>query len=232
VTVLFGGADASGLNGETWEWNGIAWTQRTAAGPSPRYEHAMAYDSCRGVTVLFGGYDGTFDGETWEWNGSEWTLRTTTVPWARMHHALAYDEARGVIVLFGGADNDGLNGETWEWDGSTWTLRTTTGPSPRADHAMAYDSARGVAVLFGGVDGDHSAETWEWPHCTCPGDINYDGRLDGDDIQGFVAHLVGSLFGQPPGPGRECVDVDGDGSVGASDLAVFASLLLSATPCP
>ncbi|MFH0981929.1 MAG: hypothetical protein V2A79_10350 [Planctomycetota bacterium] len=31
------------------------WMNRP--GPSPRYDHAMAYDSARGVTVLFGGWD-------------------------------------------------------------------------------------------------------------------------------------------------------------------------------
>ena len=54
--MLFGGYDNSHV-GETWEWDGSAWTLRASDGPSPRYDHAMAYDSARGVTVLFGGYD-------------------------------------------------------------------------------------------------------------------------------------------------------------------------------
>ena len=32
-----------------------AWTQRLVSGPSPRNNHAMAYDAARHVTVLFGG---------------------------------------------------------------------------------------------------------------------------------------------------------------------------------
>ena len=58
VVVLFGGIDLSrvvGLN-DTWEYDGTTWTQRTpATAPSARYGHAMAYDSTRQVTVLFGG---------------------------------------------------------------------------------------------------------------------------------------------------------------------------------
>jgi hypothetical protein len=127
----------------------------------------MAYDSARGVTVLFGGSTGTVaKRETWEWDGSAWTRRSTAGPPPLFLTAMAYDSARGVTVLFGGRPGTGgRNGETWEWDGSTWTLRATTGPAPRETHAMAYDSARGVTVLFGGNTTSTSAvnnDTWEW----------------------------------------------------------------------
>ena len=32
----------------------------------------MAYDSARGKTVLFGGWDGHRATDTWEWNGQRW----------------------------------------------------------------------------------------------------------------------------------------------------------------
>ncbi len=39
----------------------------------------MAYDSARGVTVLFGGgTDHGLSGQTWEWDGTQWTLRHVT----------------------------------------------------------------------------------------------------------------------------------------------------------
>ena len=49
------------------EWDGNTWTQVASTGPSARGGHAMAYDSQRGPTVLFGGVD-TFNilGDTWE----------------------------------------------------------------------------------------------------------------------------------------------------------------------
>src|SRR5436190_1054795 len=57
-TVLFGGIDASGtLLGDTWTWDGRAWTQEhPAASPPARYAMGMAYDAARGEVVLFGGY--------------------------------------------------------------------------------------------------------------------------------------------------------------------------------
>ncbi|MDD4868814.1 MAG: hypothetical protein PHQ28_17415, partial [Mycobacterium sp.] len=42
------------------------WELRATDGPSARGGHAMAYDSARGVVVLYGG---DFLGETWEWDG-------------------------------------------------------------------------------------------------------------------------------------------------------------------
>jgi hypothetical protein len=59
-TLLFGGAGSvtgqpATLSGATWQWDGKRWTQRQDIGPSPRWGHAMAFDSDRSRTVLFGG---------------------------------------------------------------------------------------------------------------------------------------------------------------------------------
>ena len=56
--VVFGGQ--SGLCGptsdETWIWDGSTWTQKqTETHPQARTEASMAYDSSRGMVVLFGG---------------------------------------------------------------------------------------------------------------------------------------------------------------------------------
>lgn len=131
--------------------------------PSGLKGHAMAYDSARGVVVLFGGegWDGHLD-DTWEWNGTNWTqLSPPNRPSARSVHAMAYDSARGVVVLFGGLDGSGTHrDDTWEWDGTNWMQRgPASQPPARAGHAMAYDSAREVTVLFGGSD---QGDTWEW----------------------------------------------------------------------
>lgn len=73
VTVLFGGFtdDNFGVNvGETWEWDGADWSKRSPGlEPSDRSEYGMAFDSARGVTVLFGGDSITGrSAETWEWS--------------------------------------------------------------------------------------------------------------------------------------------------------------------
>jgi hypothetical protein len=146
--------------------NAQTWTQISATGPSGRRYHAMAYDSQRGVAVMFGGASGTsgssFLGDTWEWNGTTWSQRATTGPSSRSGPKMAYDSQRGVTVLFGGRDaNSVASADTWEWNGNLWTLRASTGPSARSNHTMAYDSQRGVIVLFGGSIGlAYLGDTW------------------------------------------------------------------------
>ena len=154
---------ASGLHVVRVDAEQTQWVVRTTSGPSARTHHQIAYDSARGVTVLFGGETtaGRF-GDTWEWNGQVWSLRSTSGPSARCFHAMAYDSARSKVVLFGGNDSQGMDRETWEWDGTAWTLRATGGPTARQSHAMAYDATRQRVVMFGGFDGAPDGETWEW----------------------------------------------------------------------
>jgi hypothetical protein len=162
VVVLFGGVDSNWVhNGETWEWDGSAWTLRAASGPGPRAWHALAYDSARGVTVLFGGSGGGDD--TWEWDGTDWALADTTGPSPRWGHALAYDSARGVTVLFGGnALSD--SGETWEY-----------GPPCPGD--LNGDGRTDLADL-----GILLADFGCTPPGPCVGDLNGDGRTDLADL--------------------------------------------------
>src|SRR5437764_1352157 len=54
----------------------ITWTQQSpSASPPSLYDSAMAYDSARGRTALFGGQatGGSQNGQTWEWDGSTGT---------------------------------------------------------------------------------------------------------------------------------------------------------------
>lgn len=144
---------------------GGRWWPVTAGRPSARSLHAMAYDSRRGVTVLFGGSsaEDPYLADTWEWDGSSWIQKATTGPKGRNGHVMCYDSARGITLLFGGF-NGGQLGDTWAWDGTRWRLLTEVGPSDRSRAALAFDSGRSVAVLFGGFDGTRSFsdDTWEW----------------------------------------------------------------------
>ena len=175
--VLFGGADASTVRGDTWEWDGAGWAQISLAGPEPRTFAAMAYDSLRQRTVLFGGNrvlfggdpaaSNTFLGDTWEWDGLKWTPIRASGPPPRAEAAIAFDEKRNRIVLFGGYNRAGGKirrlGDTWEWDGATWMQVPAPGPSPRNGAAQVYDRLRGTIVLVGGrAERGTSAETWEW----------------------------------------------------------------------
>jgi hypothetical protein len=189
VTVLFGGVDdESNYLGDTWAWDGIDWTERTAEGPSPRVLPAMTFDEVRGVTVLHGGNFGMY--ETWEWDGTSWSLRSKLGP-GRGGAAMVYDSSREVCVLFGGVapDGGGLQNDMWEWDGEVWTLRETIeAPQRRSNHAMAYDSSRHAIVLFGGEGGlGPLDDTWEFlcPPACYP-DLDGDGDLTLFDFLAFV----------------------------------------------
>jgi glycine betaine/choline ABC-type transport system substrate-binding protein len=160
---MFGGYANGNLN-DTWEYDGIDWTQvTTASSPSARKEHAMAYDSMRGKVVMFGGYATGQLNDTWEYDGVDWTQVTTaSSPSVRRYHAMAYDSGRGKVVMFGGFANGNLS-DTWEYDGVDWTQVTTTiSPRARNDHAMAYDSVQRKVVMFGGYANGRVNETWEY----------------------------------------------------------------------
>ncbi|HXI03308.1 MAG TPA: kelch repeat-containing protein [Candidatus Saccharimonadales bacterium] len=168
--ILFGGGACSlpVSYGDTWEWDGTQWSERTpATGPPDRWNPALAYDSLRGVTVMYAGSNAArFYGDTWEWDGTQWTQRTpSTTPGYRSRHAMAYDSVRGITVMFGG-EYGALLDDTWEWNGVSWTqLVPSSRPPARRFHAMAFDPARGVTVLFGGSPDFGSGllgDTWEW----------------------------------------------------------------------
>jgi hypothetical protein len=173
TVMLFGGADASEVRGDLWEWDGHRWQQLAADGPPPRTFPAMAYDRARHRLVLFGGNrvlfgDGreqhTFLADHWEWSAAGWQEIRDPTPPARAEAGMAYDEARRRIVLFGGhrmagGERTRLN-DTWEWDGATWIKVATMGPSPRNGAALAYDPEHRRTILFGG--NGPSGETWEW----------------------------------------------------------------------
>lgn len=165
VVVMFGGRRGAQSLGDTWEWNGAAWSLVATDGPPARVFHSMVFDAGRGVTVLFGGAAGaglTGVGDLWEWDGAAWTEREIVGPSARSQHAMAYDANRGVTVLFGGASLGIAQSDTWEYDGAKWAERPAAGPAPRTQHAMAYDSARRRVVLQGGYDGALYHETWTY----------------------------------------------------------------------
>ena len=174
VTVLFGGWNQDGFLNDTWEWNGITWTQiATPTAPSPRNYPAMAYDPASCKVVLFGGGLGNdaWLNDTWEWDGVAWTNRTPADPNAspspRTEAGMIYDEAHCVMLLFGGQHGYDFYGDTWQWDScaGSWTqLFPAVSPEGRCGPAMAYDEARGEVVMFGGVHyfWDERRETWCW----------------------------------------------------------------------
>jgi hypothetical protein len=167
--VVFGGYARGGYVGDTWEWDGTAWTRFTGPGPRARNSPALVYDAARRQIVLFGGDarpTGSL-GDTWTFDGATWREAATTGPPPRTTHHMVYDAARRRVVLFGGADGNTMLGDTWEWDGTRWTPQTASGPAPRTLYGLAYDAARQRTVLFGGTSVLESGapshgDTWEY----------------------------------------------------------------------
>jgi Galactose oxidase, central domain len=191
-TVLFGGTNGptTTFYNDTWEWDGTSWANVSPAGqaPSARAWHAMAFDSARGRTVLFGGYNGRQLGDTWEWDGTQWTQVTTLLsPSPRSSGAIAYDSSTQRIVLFAGSYGwpIGLN-DTWEYDGTNWTPVSIPGPVPLPQylHRMIGDPVRGGILVYGAFGNDWSPlnDTWRYhraapdetdttpPHVACSGE--------------------------------------------------------------
>ncbi len=139
-------ADVAPL-GDTWTWNGQAWSQMTGiAEPPARAFPAMAYDSASHQLVLFGGSDGNALGDTWIWNGTGWSEATPAdSPPARLGAAMAYDPDLGQLVLYGGMGANGVDlADTWTWNGTDWTQVDTP---PTNDGAGA---APGVPISVNG----------------------------------------------------------------------------------
>jgi hypothetical protein len=128
-TVVFGGMGPGEPGrpppalGDTWEFDGKSWTERRVTGPGARHGAGVAYDSKRGMVILFGGLTSEgFKGDTWSWNGVEWRKLAESGPEPRGMGYLAYDQHRDRVVLFGGRKGwpDGDLNDTWEWDGAGW----------------------------------------------------------------------------------------------------------------
>ncbi|OXM84500.1 cadherin-like beta sandwich domain-containing protein [Paenibacillus rigui] len=123
--ILFGGYAGSGNAktplGDTWLWDGTAWTQaQPAQSPPAAYGGQMAYDGH--TAVLYGGdsgpvtasYEGTGTNETksitnddsspllWKWDGAAntWTSVNGPESYGRWGQAMAYDGRR--VVVFSG----------------------------------------------------------------------------------------------------------------------------------
>ena len=79
--VLFGGATADEVRGDTWRWKDGSWRLCDGAGPGPRTFPTMAYDAARGEIVLFGGNRVLFGDSTHPTTmlGDTWVLRGDTL---------------------------------------------------------------------------------------------------------------------------------------------------------
>lgn len=193
VTVLFGGDLRAQLkSSNTWEFNGVRWTLRTPAGPTPpgRDNHMLAYDSDRGVVVMFGGQRGDAPyahEDTWEYDGIAWSHLSTRGPSDRVNASMAYDSRRKRVVLQGGfTPGFGPRTDTWEWDGAAWRAFSGGAPGSSYRGSMAYDPSR-KRMVAAGIDNDPRVWEMAFPAPDCPADFNGDAFVDFFDYDSFVS---------------------------------------------
>jgi hypothetical protein len=182
--VLFGGADSStgSALGDTWIWDGSAWSQLTfgagASVPPARSAAGMAWDSFSNTVVLFGGKtSGSANlGDTWVFDGTSWSQDTTCTlgcPSARRQVTMASDDINRAVLLFGGTSAGSTLGDTWLWHhGTGWEPQPPSSPNPlsRSQSVAAYDPESHGVVMFGGNHFDSATvppsaildDTWVW----------------------------------------------------------------------
>lgn len=158
--VMFGGRGAGPQNGDfifndTWEWDGLRWYYRTTNGPPAQFDHHMAYDERRGVTVCYGGF-GASPAQVWEWDGAQWTsVAATSGPstsYSQDVGPMDYDPTLG-RVFFGPATDGFAARFFWSWDGQQWTSQGTGFSDlliAPALGAMVFDQYRARSFYFGG----------------------------------------------------------------------------------
>jgi N-acetylneuraminic acid mutarotase len=188
IVILFGGnlLDGSGSEqNDTWGYDPATqtWAELRPAGdlPPARTDASMAYDSGRGLCMLFGGDDWPNGEEVcfndlWAYDAAlnTWTELDPPgeVPSGRRGQAMVYDSASDQLILFGGALQGGvLQNDTWAYDlvANTWTKVDPAGevPTAREAHVMAYDPGAAKVVLFGGYGAQRARDpslndTWAY----------------------------------------------------------------------
>ncbi|MEZ4367939.1 MAG: kelch repeat-containing protein [Kofleriaceae bacterium] len=195
--VLFGGTDGSTRLDETWELTASGWAVRaTAARPTARVGHALAYDVDGARVVMFGGFDaGGLRADTWSYDGTTWVAESTAVaPSARRDHTLTYDPVRRRLVLVGGVGPASTAPDVWELVGASWSLlEAATVAPPRQDHGACYDALGQRLIVAGG----------------------------GSTSLTFLRDRWALTFANAAAPADRCreatVDTDGDGLVGCAD---------------
>ena len=173
------GVSGDGGSLRTHQWNEVSstWVMLSVPFSRGREGFALAYDSNRSRTVLFGGRDPLYvQAETYEFDGVSWQLRSTGGPLPRINAALTYDSARKRVLLFGGESESGQTrsfGDTWEWNGVSWLEAFgVSGPSARRSAGLGYDPVIARGVLVGGysTSGNAPIGTWEWDGASWTGD--------------------------------------------------------------
>ncbi len=191
------------FTGETWAFDGLAWTLATTQGSLTEADVAAACLDSQSTPVNYGGTiyctnphmcmamppisSGAFVGL----RGMNWTgmASSTPGPGGRTGCSMTYDTARQRLVLYGGTRLPGppnpgpqnLN-DTWEYDGTAWHPSSSFGP-PAGSQRIIFNSYRQRCQLLSSDQaGSGHVRVWEWDGSawssfSIPGPISRDGYV-------------------------------------------------------
>jgi len=149
--------------GDTWAWNGAAWTLlHPAHSPPARAPLAMAYDPTGSRIVLYGARKTAVSpaaSDTWFWNDGDWTQLTDS-PVANVAYfpsvGLAWEPATGKVALVDWNPSlacPSCNGggiRLWRLADSAWSSPTYIQCGCNGDgNVMAYDPGRKRWLFYG-----------------------------------------------------------------------------------
>lgn len=165
--VLFVGGQCAntGIEDETWEWDGSDWTQLN---PSPNQgnvaAHALAYDGTRQETILFGGE--AFGAANWtqRYRDGRWLFAVDAfTPGPRSLAVFEYDPIRNVSWLYGGVSDSGSYYDFWKLTGSKWERVVVADTPSGCDYPVGtWDSSRNRLVVVCGSSNVHEWDGERW----------------------------------------------------------------------
>lgn len=179
--LLVGGACANAsASSKAWEWDGANWTEVTTKGSiGGVYGHAMAYDTARGYTIVFGGIDALGErNATFVYKNGLWLfLPQNYTPGPRERFVFVSDPQQGVIWLFSGQTG---SADLWKYQYGRWTRVTAEGAPASCSFAQGtWDSDRNRLVVYCGDTSDiHEFDGTKWTSATTVSDRPPERRLN------------------------------------------------------
>lgn len=155
VLVLYGGSGPNGTLGDTWEWNGSAWSEVAnvtgpIAGPA-----TGTWDDAAGEVVIL-----DHQRAAWAFDGASWVRRGTNVLPLVGRVTPFFDGAR-VVVNTERTQHSGAAAAIQELVGATWReLAGSQEFDPTTNVSMAFDSTRNEVICID--QRSHHGETWTW----------------------------------------------------------------------
>ena len=177
VVQVVGGICSGSTNTELlYEWDGTNWTKVTITlAMGNIYGEALAYDSSRGYTVVFGGTNlaGSARAATYLYSGGIFLIvgdatapvqRSlpifVTFPDPNPDPVTGPDPKKGRIILFAGLNETGELVDLWQYQNGVWSIIDDAKiPIGCSQPTGTYDSDRKKLVLYCGFDS--SVHEWD-----------------------------------------------------------------------